>query len=155
MPNVYGIPESVVQPLVSRIEETIVTTILEDKIFKQRSNDLSEDQRQDDANIVSFFHSNMDKSSDNYIIKLDVGRLETYIETSELNGRMIDVYNYPHDLSVGLADSLAHGLWELLERDFNVRVQINYSTKDSPFPPIPSSISYHKVEAFLKKEQKG
>mgnify|MGYP001183743410 CR=1 FL=1 len=151
MPNAYNTSDSVVQSLISKIKKAI-TVILEDELSKQRLNALGEEcQCQDGAvNIVSFFHSDMDKYNDLYRINLNVGMLETYIEKSELNGRRIDVYNYPYDQAVWLADRIVHSLWELLNKSYNVLVQVNYSTQESLCPPI---VGYQTVEAFLKKEQ--
>lgn len=129
MPHAYRIPGSVIQPLIDDMKKAIITAILEED--KIRSNDLGEECRcQKDINIVSFFHSDMDRYNDLYRIILDVGRLETYIEKLELDGRMADVRKYPYDQAVRLADTLAHSLWELLNKSYKVLVQVNYSTED-------------------------
>lgn len=131
MPYAHNASGSVVQKLIDGIKKAI-TVILEDELFKQRLNALNEEcQRQGDSiNIVSFFHSDMDRYNDLYRIILDVGRLENYIEKLELDGRMADVRKYPYDQAVRLADNLAHSLWELLNKSYKVLVQVNYSTED-------------------------
>ena len=147
-PCMQGLPENVVQPLVSKIKNALIPIITEDTIFKLKLS------LKENFKIRSFFQSNMDKEDDFYEVSLDGGCLVSIYP----KGWGIENVIRPEDQAKELVNKIAKTLWELLERKSNILVNIYYSEEDKKRinnSEKPLSVDYLEngsVSKFLEKE---
>ncbi len=124
LPHLEGITGDALQSLITKMKDIVVTTILEDPIFKDKLEALKGIYwyYKDIINIQPFFQANMDRDFDLCMLNLDVGKLET-------NGVGVS----PHKQAMGLAKRLTDNLSEFLHEDCNVLARINYFTEGNEF----------------------
>ncbi len=152
MPFLGDTSEDIVQSLISKIKDSVMSIVLEDEIFKQRSESLKGRYWywEDIINFQFSFQPNMDKGADFCRLTLNVGELKNYfVELS------------PREQAKMLAKKLANDIWKLFQENqtnCRVSVQIEYSTESissvgtPEYPSDVKQIEYQKVEVHIEKK---
>lgn len=122
MPFLGDTSEDIVQSLISKLKDSVMSIVLEDVIFKHRIESGERYGYWDGTIKFQFsFQPNIDKSADFCRLTLNVGELERCLAKLE-----------PYEQAEALAKKLANGIWELFQdnqMNYSVLVKIECSTE--------------------------